>query len=83
MEARTRPAATAPIPTPKPMSLIVFRCSAPAACRSSLSIRPGSPVALDQPGGQTDAATVLRVTLSLPGADFAQLFRARDIPALI
>ncbi|HQY43575.1 MAG TPA: cysteine hydrolase family protein [Paracoccaceae bacterium] len=34
-------------------------------------------------GGRIDAATVLRVTLSLLGADFAQLVRAGDMAALI
>lgn len=34
-------------------------------------------------GGRIDAATVLRVTLSLLGADFARLVRADQVPALL
>ena len=34
-------------------------------------------------GGRIDAATVLRVTLSLLGADFAQLVATADVPELL
>lgn len=34
-------------------------------------------------GGRIDAATVLRVTLSLLGADFARLVRAEEVEALV